>query len=163
MDQHDRDAMRRAIEMLRADPDYREQLEQMLRTQPWEEAGLFAAKSRSVQPSQRRTKMTTPLALTDAQISAIMALSRPLSPDQRSRFLEMLAAKLDGRRELGDGQLYRLCRELQREYFSPPDFNVDSGGKWNGRAVRSARSRRDDDGEDDKPHKRLQLRSLGTL
>ena len=54
-----------------------------------------------------------PLCLTDAQISAIMALSRPLSPDQRSRFLELLAGKLNGRREIGDGQLYQLCRELR--------------------------------------------------
>src|SRR5262245_54217183 len=37
-----------------------------------------------------------------------MGLVRPLQP--RSAFLEMLAAQLDGRRELGDGQLYRLCR-----------------------------------------------------
>jgi hypothetical protein len=31
-----------------------------------------------------------------------------------------LLAKLNGQRELGDGALYRLCRELQRELFDPP-------------------------------------------
>jgi hypothetical protein len=89
-----------------------------------------------------------PLALSDAQVSAIMAVSRPLSPDQRSRFLEMLAAKLTGQRELGDGAIYRLCRELQREYFSPPTFNIDSG---------ASRSRRriDDDDDDDRPRRRV--------
>jgi hypothetical protein len=65
-----------------------------------------------------------PLALSDAQIASIMALARPLSPDQRTAFLEMLAAKLNGRRELGDGQLYQICRQLQRELFSPPELST---------------------------------------
>jgi hypothetical protein len=82
-----------------------------------------------------------PLALSDAQVSAIMALSRPLSPDQRSRFLEMLAAKLTGQRELGDGAIYRLCRELQREHFDPPQFvSDDSGVSKYDRVLRRARS-----------------------
>jgi hypothetical protein len=49
-----------------------------------------------------------------------MQLARPLSPDQRAAFLEMVAAKLNGRSSLGDGQLYRLCRELQKTVFVPP-------------------------------------------
>lgn len=80
-----------------------------------------------------------PLALTDAQIAAVMALARPLSPDQRSRFLELLAAKLNGQRELGDGAIYRLCRELQRQYFEPPEFGIDNGNKYN-RVLRRART-----------------------
>jgi hypothetical protein len=59
--------------------------------------------------------MPTPLALSDSQITAVMALARPLLPSQRTAFLEMLAAKLDGRGEIGDGQLHQLCRELQRQ------------------------------------------------
>jgi hypothetical protein len=61
-----------------------------------------------------------PLALTDSEISTIMALARPLAPSQRTAFLEMIAVKLRGHGELGDGQLYQLCRQLQRELFSPP-------------------------------------------
>ena len=34
-----------------------------------------------------------PLALTDEQITTIMQLSRPLLPDQRTAFVELLAAK----------------------------------------------------------------------
>jgi hypothetical protein len=62
----------------------------------------------------------SPIALTDEQITTIMQLTRPLQPDQRVAFFEMLAAKLNGRREIGDGTIYRLCRELQREVFAPP-------------------------------------------
>jgi hypothetical protein len=64
--------------------------------------------------------MSKPLALTDEQITTVMGLARPLLPDQRAAFLEMLATKLNGQRDLGDGALYRLCRELQRELFDPP-------------------------------------------
>jgi hypothetical protein len=60
------------------------------------------------------------VALSDAQLTAIMQLARPLSPDQRSTFLEMVATKLNGCGEIGDGALFRLCRELQRQVFSPP-------------------------------------------
>lgn len=64
--------------------------------------------------------MPRPLALTDSQITQIMQLSRPLTPDQRVAFLEMIAAKLNGHNEIGDGQLYQLCRELQAALFDPP-------------------------------------------
>jgi hypothetical protein len=80
-----------------------------------------------------------PLALSDAQLTTIMQLSRPLLPAQRIAFLEMLAAKLNGRHEIGDGTIYLLCRELQREYFAPQTFDRDEGGKYD-RIVRRARS-----------------------
>jgi hypothetical protein len=66
--------------------------------------------------------MATPLALTDAQLTTIMGLARPLSPSQRTTFLEVLADKLRGRGELGDGELHLICRQLLREHglFDPP-------------------------------------------
>jgi hypothetical protein len=44
---------------------------------------------------------TTTLALTDAQITTIMALARPLLPDQRTTFLELVGQA---------GMLQRQCR-----------------------------------------------------
>jgi hypothetical protein len=60
--------------------------------------------------------------------TSIMQLSRPLAPDQRTAFLEMLADKLRGRGELGDGELHLICRQLLRErgLFSPP-LETESG------------------------------------
>ena len=89
--------------------------------------------------------MTTPLplALSDSQLTAIMGLARPLQPAQRVAFLQMVAAKLNGQRELGDCAIYRLCRELQHELFSPPEFGRDSG------ASRSRRGRPRFDNDDD--------------
>jgi hypothetical protein len=65
-----------------------------------------------------------PIALSDAQITTIMQLSRPLLPHERVTFLEMLVTKLNGHREIGDGELFRLCRELQRQLFDPPVMTV---------------------------------------
>jgi hypothetical protein len=50
-----------------------------------------------------------------------------------------LASKLSGRREINDGMLYQLCRELQRQHFSPPTFAQDEGGKYD-RIVRRRRA-----------------------
>ena len=73
--------------------------------------------------------MPLPLTLSDSQITTIMQLARPLLPHQGSAFLELLAAKLNGQRELGDGEVYRLCRELQHEVFDPP-IESRSAGKY---------------------------------
>jgi hypothetical protein len=101
-----------------------------------------------------------PLCLSDEQITTVMSLARPLSPDQRSRFLEMLAAKLNGQREIGDGTLYKICAELQRQVFTPPQFVTDSGANKS----RCGRPQRDDDSsEDDRPRRRPQPRTLGAL
>jgi hypothetical protein len=59
----------------------------------------------------------TPLALSDAQITTTMGLARPLQPQQRTAFLEMIAAKLNGRREIGDGQLHPAVRRATAETF----------------------------------------------
>jgi hypothetical protein len=64
--------------------------------------------------------MPTPIHLSDSEITTIMQLSRPLSPPQRVAFLEMLAAKLNGQREIGDGMLHQICRELQRQVLGAP-------------------------------------------
>ena len=70
-----------------------------------------------------------------------MQLSRPLEPHQRSLFLETLATRLNGQREPGDGSVFRLCRELQKEFFDPPQFVSDNGGKYDGKANRQRRAR----------------------
>src|SRR5262245_33110671 len=107
--------------------------------------------------------MSSPLRLTDEQITTIMALARPLTPNQRSAFLEMLATKLDGRGELGDGQIYRACRELLHHggVWQAPMFSRDEGGKYD-RVERRGR-RIEDVGEDDRPHRKVQPRTLGAL
>jgi hypothetical protein len=35
-----------------------------------------------------------------------------------------MAERLNGRREVGDGEIYRLIREAQREVFDPPHLGT---------------------------------------
>jgi hypothetical protein len=73
---------------------------------------------------QRRESATTtrpttprPLALSDAQLDAIMSAAKPLAPDQRSDFLTAVAAELSQHpAEVGDGELYRMLITLQRQF-----------------------------------------------
>src|SRR5258708_34904667 len=73
--------------------------------------------------------MAAPIALSDAQITTIMQLSRPLAPAERTAFVELLAAKLNGRREIGDGELHRLVRTIIRDHhlFDAP---ADTRAAW---------------------------------
>jgi hypothetical protein len=50
-----------------------------------------------------------------------MNVSRPLRPNERTAFLAALFLDLIMRRdEVGDGELGRTLRDLQRKHFQPP-------------------------------------------
>ena len=60
------------------------------------------------------------LALSDDQLSAITRACQPLQPMERSALLSALAHRLRGYRDVGDGELHRIIRELLREVWKPP-------------------------------------------
>jgi hypothetical protein len=66
----------------------------------------------------------TPICLTDAELAEVMAAARPLAPHVRNAFLEAVASEL-GRLggEAGLGTVHRVCRQLQRQFFDPPDLS----------------------------------------
>jgi DNA-directed RNA polymerase specialized sigma24 family protein len=53
------------------------------------------------------------LRLRDRQLDMVMAAAEPLPPDDRSSFLEAVAAALRDR-EIGDGTIGRAIREVQK-------------------------------------------------
>ena len=61
-------------------------------------------------------------ALTSEQEIAIIHAAKPLQADERTAFMAALTAWLNDRAEVGDGELGRTLRELQRAHFKPPDF-----------------------------------------
>ena len=61
-----------------------------------------------------------PLKLTDLQLDAGIRAAQPLTPPKRNEFLRELATALAGQHEVGDGQLFRAIREIQRRHFDPP-------------------------------------------
>jgi hypothetical protein len=70
-----------------------------------------------------------PLRLSDDELDAVFDAARPIDPDLRDPFLRAVAHALqqDCAGEIGPGTGARVCRELQRQFFSPPDFARASG------------------------------------
>ena len=64
------------------------------------------------------TPTTTPIGLTDEQMTAVYRAAGPLEPRARSAFLGALASALRGRGEIGDGELHQAIRETQRKYVT---------------------------------------------
>jgi hypothetical protein len=80
--------------------------------------------------------------LTDPQISTITNLARPLRPKEPAAFMAALFEDLLMRRnEVGEGELGRTLRDLQRRYFQPPtDAEAglgNYGAQWPSRKVAS--------------------------
>ena len=67
-----------------------------------------------------RIRRMSPIALTDAQLDAIFAAARPLAVASRDAFLLDLAAALAGITDIGDGDVARAIRAVQRKHFDPP-------------------------------------------
>ena len=60
------------------------------------------------------------MTLTEQQSLAVIHATRPLQSHERTALLAALEAMLAGRSDVGDGELSRLLRELQRKHFHPP-------------------------------------------
>jgi hypothetical protein len=78
----------------------------------------------------------SPIALSDVSMSQLMQACRPLSSIDRARLLELFAARLNGRHEVGDGEIYRLLRELQREVMRYPTKSEPAPQFFNSRKLR---------------------------
>jgi hypothetical protein len=77
-----------------------------------------------------------PVAFSDQQLDAIMRAARPLQPFERSAFLVAISVLYQGRSEIGDGELHRSIRELQRLHFRPPDVREAEEPRQLARKVR---------------------------
>jgi hypothetical protein len=74
--------------------------------------------------------MAAPLALSDAELAMVMAAAQPLAPEQRDGFLQAVAAELAQIPAVGPGAVHRICRQLQREYFDPPNLHHGDWAKY---------------------------------
>ena len=71
-----------------------------------------------------------PLALSDSELDAVMSAAAPLSVEMRDPFLRAVAHALRGV-PVGDGSVHRICCELQRQFFDPPDLSrANDQSKW---------------------------------
>jgi hypothetical protein len=60
------------------------------------------------------------LKLTDSELDIVMTAAAPLDPISRRSFLEVMAVELARHETFGDGVVFRVAREAQRRFFSPP-------------------------------------------
>jgi hypothetical protein len=72
------------------------------------------------------------LRLNDAELDAVMNAARPLDPALRDPFLQAVANALQQQEcgEIGPGTVARVCRELQRQFFDPPDLDRGHVPRW---------------------------------
>jgi hypothetical protein len=68
-----------------------------------------------------------PLRLTDSQLDAIFRAAQPLPVGDRDAFLRDVAAALQGRWEIGDGDVYRVLAEVQRRHHDPSQLHNQPG------------------------------------
>jgi hypothetical protein len=66
------------------------------------------------------------LKLSDDEMDAILRAAGPIDVDRRGAFLEAVAGELAGRTEVGEGVVFRICRDLPRAGRSP-------GQRWRAR------------------------------
>jgi hypothetical protein len=64
--------------------------------------------------------MLMPIALTDFELQIVFAAAQPLAPKDRDAFLKDIAERLSSFPHLGDGLVFQICREVQREHWDPP-------------------------------------------
>jgi hypothetical protein len=65
----------------------------------------------------------------------ILRAATPLERYQREAFMTALALLLQGRKEIGDGELFRILRDLQREHFDFPAANCAVAARLKSRRV----------------------------
>ena len=58
------------------------------------------------------------IALTDTEMAALMNAARPLVAD-RARFLKTVVKELARQPAIGEGPIFRVCRDVQRRYLDP--------------------------------------------
>ena len=66
-----------------------------------------------------------PLALSDSEISHIMAACRPLSPADRDAFLQAVAQAIAALPVRGPGSVHRAIQATFQMYYDPPDLRTD--------------------------------------
>jgi hypothetical protein len=60
------------------------------------------------------------LSLSDQELDIVMNLARPLDRDLRDPFLRSVASELERYQEIGPGLVFRVGKQLQREFLRPP-------------------------------------------
>jgi len=70
-----------------------------------------------------RPPAARPVSLSDDELSAIMRACDPLPPDRRGAFVQEVARMLGACGEIGPGSVFRVIRDVQKQFFVAPDLS----------------------------------------
>jgi hypothetical protein len=70
-----------------------------------------------------------PIRLSDSELDAVLTAARPIAVERRDAFLQAVAGELKGCREIGPGVVHRVCADVQRAFFDPPQFATGAPGR----------------------------------
>jgi hypothetical protein len=59
----------------------------------------------------------------------VIALARPIDPPRREAFVAAVTEKLEAAPAAGPGTAHQVGRELQRQYFDPPNLHGGQTGR----------------------------------
>jgi hypothetical protein len=80
--------------------------------------------------AQGRDSTMLPVRLSDDELNTVMQAAAPLAVAQRDPFLRAVANSLAGYKEIGPGTVFTVCRELQKQFFDPPNLEHAGTGKY---------------------------------
>jgi hypothetical protein len=70
------------------------------------------------------------LSLSDEELDIVFNLARPLEPALRDSFLRAVASELARYEALGPGIVFRVGKQLQRDFFRPPQTHDGFNSKY---------------------------------
>jgi hypothetical protein len=63
-----------------------------------------------------------PLQLNDEEMNVLLTLAGAIDQQLRPQFLQEVAQELEAKRQIGEGSVHRLARQIQRRFFDPPQL-----------------------------------------
>jgi hypothetical protein len=65
-----------------------------------------------------------PASFSTEEMDVLRSLAQPLAAGKRDAFLEAVASALDSTGARGPGRVHQVAREVQRQFFNPPELNT---------------------------------------
>jgi hypothetical protein len=81
--------------------------------------GRYACAGNLTRRRARQGRISTP-SLSDEELDIVFNLARPLERELRDAFLRAVATELERYEPIGPGIVFRVGKQLQRDFFRPP-------------------------------------------
>jgi hypothetical protein len=69
-----------------------------------------------------------PMQLNDDELDLLHRLALPIAPARRPEFLAAVTLELENA-GIGEGAVHRIAPQLQRQFWTPPQFSADASAR----------------------------------